>query len=305
MKSNDTEKLIAINKFPYAKCVEYNFPGVYFGFANYMEGPTGCSVIYIPKGAMGAVDIRGGSPTTFGTDNYSLKSGSRMLHAICLSGGSIYGIESSLGVQAELYRIKSYERDWRDMPKVAGASIYDFIPRENAIYPDKELGIKAMRGLHEDKIPLGLVGAGISATVGLGKKEGNWEYGGQGSSFYDKSGLKILVLTIVNSIGYIFDKNGKKVRGIEPVHKNNDETGIGNTTLTIVITNKRLIPRELNQLSTQIHTSMSRAIHPFHTIDDGDALFMLSTNELEETTNLNQFGIIASDLVWDAVLNSI
>ncbi len=41
--------------------LEFNFPAMKVGIAEYEEGPTGCTVFYFPKGVSTAVDIRGGS----------------------------------------------------------------------------------------------------------------------------------------------------------------------------------------------------------------------------------------------------
>ena len=53
-----------------------------------------------------------------------------------------------------------------DIPIVAGAIIFDWGPRDNAVYPDKELGRAALRAAREGVFPLGPHGAGRSATVG-------------------------------------------------------------------------------------------------------------------------------------------
>lgn len=84
-----------------------------------------------------------------------------------------------------------------------------------------------------------------------------------------------------------------------------DDDSSANTTLTLVVTNQKLSARSLRQLARQIHTSIGRAIYPFHTIDDGDVLYMLTTNEVENPQlDTSMMGVIASELAWDAVLNS-
>lgn len=287
------------------KIIQFNFKGVFIGHGSYREGPTGCSIIYIPNGAMCAVDIRGGSPVLYGTDHGDMRAGSRKIHAICLTGGSMFGLEAVLGVQKELLARNDYHVDWRQMPKVIGAAIYDFLSRDNAIFPDEKLARWVMNQLAENQVEVGNVGAGIAATVGLGKKEGNWDKGGFGAAFYQKGDLKILVLVVVNAIGCLYDRERERIRGYNSLEGGQTDRG-GNTTLTVVLTNKRFIPRELKQLSSQIHSSMSRAIYPFHTIDDGDVLFMLSTNEWDDQAiSLTDFGMIASEVTWDAILKSV
>jgi L-aminopeptidase/D-esterase-like protein len=80
----------------------------------------------------------------------------------------------------------------------------------------------------------------------------------------------------------------------------------GNTTLTVVATNQKLQPWELQRLAVQVHTSMARALSPFQTWRDGDVLFAVST---AETTNadldVTDIATYAGELAWDAVLASV
>ena len=52
---------------------------------------------------------------------------------------------------------------------------------------------------------------------------------------------------------------------------------------------------------------MARAIQPFHTIQDGDILFTATTSAVENEAlqSATDFGLVASELAWDAVLNSL
>jgi L-aminopeptidase/D-esterase-like protein len=132
---------------------------------------------------------------------------------------------------------------------------------------------------------------------------------------------KVCVFTVVNSIGAIVNRKGEVIRGFYDPDTRARYHGTSatatkysgvssrdlrgkNTTLTIVITNQKFEMPSLQQLSKQIHTSMARAIHPFHTIYDGDVLYLVTTNEVENR-DLNdvEFGIIASEVAWDAVLS--
>ena len=84
-----------------------------------------------------SVDVRGGSPAVSG-------AGIELVDAICLAGGSLYGLEAAAGVAAELLARREYRTDWPLIPLVAGAIIFDWGPRDNAVYPDKELGRAAV-----------------------------------------------------------------------------------------------------------------------------------------------------------------
>jgi len=79
----------------------------------------------------------------------------------------------------------------------------------------------------------------------------------------------------------------------------------GTTTLTLVVTNQALPRRGCGSCKYTRPTSMARGIHPFHTMDDGDALFMATTHEVEgRDSNRGPIGFLASELAWDAVLCS-
>ena len=49
---------------------------------------------------------------------------------------------------------------------------------------------------------------------------------------------------------------------------------------------------------------MARAIQPFHTIFDGDVLYAVTTDEVQNPTlNAIGLGILASEVAWDAILS--
>jgi peptidase S58-like protein/PDZ domain-containing protein len=79
-----------------------------------------------------------------------------------------------------------------------------------------------------------------------------------------------------------------------------------NTTISLVVTNQKLVPWELQRLAVQVHTSMSRGIQPFSTQQDGDTLFAASTQEVEnKDLGSVTMGAIASEIMWDAILASV
>jgi L-aminopeptidase/D-esterase-like protein len=71
----------------------------------------------------------------------------------------------------------------------------------------------------------------------------------------------------------------------------------------VLVTNARLTDRELRQLGRQVHSSMHRGIQPFHTENDGDVLFALTTDEVDlDGLKPTGLGAIASEVAWDAIL---
>jgi 6-aminohexanoate-oligomer endohydrolase len=293
----------------------FELAGLEIGCAEYDEGPTGCTVFHFPPGAAVQIDVRGGSPGTLG-------AAYEFVHAICLSGGSLYGLEAATGVAAELFARREYRTGWLDIPLVAGAIVFDYGRRENAVYPDKELGRAALRAARPGAFPLGSRGAGRSATVGKTFDFVGVEAGGQGGAFRQLGDVRIAVFIVVNAIGAVVDRDGTVVRGhldeatgmrhaLVPRIEERLTAGVpartppGNTTLTVVVTNQRLDARLLRTLGRQVHASLARAIQPFHALVDGDVLFAVSTGEVDEGLESLELGVLASELAWDAVLAAV
>jgi L-aminopeptidase/D-esterase-like protein len=305
--------------------VPFDLPGVSVGTAEYAAGPTGATVISIPAGARMAIDARGGAVGL--TSGYEFHA-----HAICLAGGSIYGLAAGAGVQDELLRRQGNRVSVADLRLVSTAVIYDFAARDNAVAPDAALGRAALLAAADDAVPVGRVGAGISASAGK-VDWGRCEFAGQGAAFGQYGELKVLVITVVNPVGVIVDRTGAVVRGNWSAqgaerHATADDYAAalsggtspdpqgGNTTLTVVITNAKLTDRELAYFGRQVHGSMHRAIQPFHTTHDGDTLFALTTDEIdlppygsapqgENAVSSIALATVASELAWDAVLSSV
>ena len=279
--------------------LEFDFPRLKIGFAEYAEGPTGCTVFLFDEGAVTAVDVRGGMPGV-------VESEYEFHHAICFAGGSLHGLEAVSGVRAVLTS-REKPSNPPPLPLVAGAIIFDWIDRRNFLYPDKLLGEAATEAASAGRFYYGKRGAGRWAGVG------------QGGAFGEIGETKIAVFSVVNALGDLVDRDGRvRTRDHRHPRERLEERlsgGAGSsadrvgrhTTLTLVVTNQKWSRHELNQIGKQVHASMARAIQPFHTMRDGDVLFTASTGEvsnrrLKSTTD---FGLIASELAWDAVLNSL
>lgn len=310
-RSNDALELAPQTEFS-GPALTFDFPHLEIGVAEYAEGPTGCTVFAFDHGATAAVDIRGGAHATLYTE--PLQNGEGRLDAICLAGGSFYGLEAATGVAAELLAQRGYSPHWGNIALVSGAIIYDFGPRDNAVYPDKALGRAALRAARPGVFPLGPRGAGRSATVGKWlQKPFRSESAGQGGAFRESDGVKVAVFTVVNAVGAIVDRQGRVARGsLDPrtgARARVADAGLppaGNTTLTVVVTNQSLGGWSQRQLARHVHTSMARAIEPLHTISDGDVLYAVTTHEIPQEAGLNEYVLsaLASETAWDAVLAS-
>ena len=291
------------------RTLAFDFPTFQVGVAEYPEGPTGCTVFLFPQGAGTSIDKRGGAIGITGEYEWN--------HAIVLAGGSIFGLEAAAGVAAELNDQRGY--DLRNFALVSGAIINDF-GRPTRIYPDLALGQAASRAVRPGVFPLGARGAGRSAGCGAVFGRDRAEKTGQGAAFRQVGQTKVAVFVVVNALGVILDRQGRVVRGNRDpqtgerhhpladyelrIEQGQSTTSpAGNTTLTVIVTNQQLPKRDREQWAKQVHSSMSRAIYPFHTLMDGDTLFAVSTNEVvNPSLEVAALGVVTGELVWDAIL---
>jgi 6-aminohexanoate-oligomer endohydrolase len=322
MRSNDKMRLVPRTDFEGERGLHFGFDGLRVGVAEYEEGPTGCTVFHFTRPTFVVADVRGGSSVT--TYTQQLANGVLGVDAICWAGGSTYGLEAVAGVGAEIMATRGYSSSWDSLALVSGGILFDYGARDNSIYPDKALGRAALRDAVPGFFPLGSRGAGRSASCG-------WfghEPAGHGGAFREIGPTKVAVFTVVNAVGVIVDRQGRVVRGnldsetgqrghsVEHIERRlagaeeEREPRQANTTLTLVLTNQKLGGAYasqgdvLSQLARQVHTSMARAIHPFHSPFDGDTLWAGTTSEVENPQISGaDLALLASELAWDAVLS--
>jgi L-aminopeptidase/D-esterase-like protein len=312
------------------RALNFDFPAVQIGVAEYEEGPTGATVLLFRKPVMAAVDVRGGAPGTVNTDALRLAYDEPFVHAITLAGGSAYGLEVATAVANALKEKMFAPGDWRNIAVVPGAIIFDLGGRRyNAITPDERLARAALDAARSGWFPMGARGAGRFAMQGgyLGDRQ----HSGQGAAFRQVGDVKVLVVTVVNAFGSIVDRNGRMLRCAHPVagecgaiaealashlealnaaKLGDADAGrhsgpTANTTITVVVTNQALPYWALQRLAVQVHNSMARAIQPFGTEVDGDTLFAVTTGELKNAKfGTADLGTLASEAAWDAILAS-
>ena len=315
--------------------LRFDFPGMLVGVAEYEEGPTGTTVFYFPDGVKGAVDVRGGAPGTVNATALMSSHDRKMMEAVVFSGGSWYGLSAATGVANGIKEAKAAEGKVDFIAGVVAAIIYDVgVRRYSRVTPDDRLGKVALQSAEPGWFPLGARGAGRFAMQGsyyLRGKDADvsagWPHSGQGGAFRTIWPKKIGVFTVVNSMGTIVDRNGRIVRckrnsseeecplitdqlkAFAPIGGSTDgkhEGPTSNTTLTLVVTNQKLPYAALKRLAVQVHGSMSRAIQPFATEGDGDVLYAVTTDEVENPSlSPLDLGVLASELAWDAVLSSV
>jgi len=310
------------------RLLQFDWPAIQVGTGEYEEGPTGVTVFHFDRRSLAAVDVRGGGPGTVNTDYLRLGYDTPELDAVVFSGGSWYGLEATTAVASALKEDGIRGGHWDNIALSVGAIIYDLGGRRlNEIVPDKRLAQAAFRAAKPGVFPLGAQGAGRLAVTG--SLFGCNAFSGQGGAFRQIGDLKIAVFTVVNAYGVVADREGKLAAcyndpgwpaGItvtDLMHNLPESRKAGwatpsgpmhNTTISLVVVNQKMDPAELQRLGIQVHTSMARGIQPFSTMNDGDALYAVSTGEIEAEKGIadsTEIGAIASDLMWDAILNSV
>ena len=315
------------------KTLTFDWPAIRIGTGEYPQGPTGVTVFHFPKRALGAVDVRGGGPGTVNTDYLRLGYTTPELDAVVFSGGSWYGLENTTAVATALKDDGVRDGTWVDLALSVGAIIYDFGDRRlNEIYPDKALAQGAYRAARPGVFPLGAHGAGRFAMTG--SLFGCNAHSGQGGAFRQLGPVKIAAFVVVNALGVVTSRDGRvaacfgdkgwpnELRAADllaayPQSRkpgwtapSSAEPERRNTTISLVVTNQKLEPWELQRLAVMVHTSMARALQPFATEFDGDVLYAVSTAEFDGAADgarlpLVDLGVVASETMWDAILSSV
>src|SRR6266545_3945131 len=101
-------------------------PGVKVGHQTLTERPTGCTVVLVEAGATAAVDVRGAAPATRETDLLAPVNLVQVAHAVVLSGGSAFGLDSASGVARYLEEhAVGFAFGQSHVPIVPAAALFD------------------------------------------------------------------------------------------------------------------------------------------------------------------------------------
>ncbi|MCV0403187.1 MAG: P1 family peptidase [Chloroflexi bacterium] len=277
-------------------------PGIRVGHWTDEDARTGCTVILADDGGMVAgVDVRGSAPGTRETDLLRPTALVERIHAICLAGGSAFGLAAADGVMRRLAeRGVGFPAPHRPVPIVPGAILYDLGEGSATAFPDADSGYAATRAAEENEGPLeGRVGAGTGATVA--KLSGPGHAAGIGSGARRAAdGSLVGAIVANNALGDILDRTGQPLAtsgGAEP------SPGLGNTVLAVVATDASLDRAQCRKLAELAHDALARVIRPVHTLYDGDVVFAVSTGDGTAAPPESIFAIAAA--MEAAVLESV
>ncbi len=281
-------------------------PGIRVGHWTDAVGQTGCTVVLLPpEGAVASVDVRGGAPGTRETDLLQPGRTVERIHALCLSGGSAFGLAAADGVMGYLAaRRVGFEVGTTVVPIVPAAVIFD-LGILGGVHPDAESGRHACVDA-EPGSPCGngRFGAGTGAMVGklLGPERA--VPGGVGSASRQlPDGGVIGALAVVNAVGDVVGATGDLLAGVGASDVLLPPPPGSSTTLAVVATDVALTKAQAQRLATVAHDGFAHAIRPVHTSLDGDTIFALSTGTAEQDSLTLE--IAAVDVVARAIRNAV
>lgn len=300
--------------------------GLKVGNAENWLALTGTTVILPDAPVVAAVEIGGGAPGSRETAALDAANLVEQVHALVLSGGSVFGLDAASSVVTELAKRGvgfTFGAQPVPCPVVPSAILFD-IMNGGAKWPEadppyRELGHQALAAVgHEFEI--GNKGAGLGAVAGRLK-------GGLGSASTRWRDYTVGALVAVNSVGACvipgtsrlwardlalgdemgpdMPRNGARPGASPLADSKFNPQPMQNTTIAVVATDATLSRIEAKRFAVMARDGMARAIHPIHTPFDGDTVFALSTAKkaLPEQRSLGvaALGAIAADTLTRAI----
>lgn len=294
-------------------------PGVRVGHAEDKEALTGCSVVVLDQPAVCGVDVRGSAPGTRETDLLHPLNTVQEVHAVCLTGGSAYGLDAASGVMQWLEEQgKGLQVGPWIVPIVPTAVLFDLPIGDSHVRPDRKMGYQACLNATDEAVAQGNAGAGTGATVGKIAGFSQAMKGGLGSSSRRlPNGLVIGAMVAVNAVGHVLDpqtneilagprdESGNIVDSVDLLIRQMESPPPpgANTTIAVVASNAKLGKSEANKVAQMAHNGLARTIRPIHTTMDGDTIFALGTGEVEASVDL--VGTLAADVLAEAVVQAV
>jgi len=281
---------------------------------------TGVTAFIAEKGAEIGIDIRGSSTGTFNTPAYDPKSSGKIAHAVVLTGGSIFGLESIFGVLEYLeHQGLGNNKLGKAVPGITGAVIYDLGVGSDR-RPTKQDGYEAALNSSYENLIRGNIGVGTGATIGkwFGGKKMKGGFGIAAKTL--ARDIVVAAFVVTNAMGNIIDPQKsppETLYGAMDVNGFRKFSGLldltsQNTTLAVIATNVRMNTIQLMKVAELAHDGMARSIYPVHTSLDGDVIFALSSlageriePPVDGTVLVDLVGLAAADALYEAINNSV
>lgn len=300
-------------------------PGIKVGhYERFGDGyRTGTTVILTERGATTGFSQLGGAPGSRETDLLEPGGLVTQAHAVVLSGGSAYGLDTAAGVMRWLEeRGFGYPVRGGVVPIVPAAILMD-LGRGGRFdaRPDADFGYRAANAASDAPTPIGRVGAGMGAGWGLGS-----------ASVKLSNGYTVGAIVGLNPAGSpvdprtclpygVFLELGEEFNLVAPSEAEcpaaatpeRAAIALGggeafNTTIAVVATDAPLDQTQAQRMAMIANSGLARSIKPVHNLGDGDLVFgMATTDPSHALTNadLNAIYNAAADALGRAVVHAI
>ena len=291
-------------------------PGIEVGHYTHDRVQRGVTAILCKGGATAGISVRGGAPGTFNTDALAATTVGIVIHAIGLTGGSVFGLSAIAGITEWLLRNEiGLRRRGAILPIVSGAVIYDLDLSDPFLHPTAEWGHHAAQAANAGPFPRGNVGAGTGGTAGKGPGCVRTKGGLGTASLQLSEGLVVAALVVINSLGGLVHPLTGRLYASDggfdlPLlyHRRDEEpdqvASLRNTTLGVIATNAELTKTQLIKVADLAHDGLARAIRPMHTMRDGDTIFALAPHA-NPVSEPNTTGANLTDLVGAAAADAM
>lgn len=286
--------------------------GIEVGHAQDDEALTGCTVILCREGAVAGVDVRGGAPGTRETDLLNPVNMVEKIHAVVLAGGSAYGLDAATGVMRYLEENKiGLDTGGARVPIVPAAILYDLQIGRADVRPDAAMGYQAAAFASSAPPREGNLGAGTGASIGKMRGMKHAMKSGIGTWSIAVGEIVVGALVAVNAVGDVVDPaNGEVIAGLRSgtslrwMKKSQKPAAVkSNTVIGVIATNARLTKAGATKVAQMAQDGLARAIHPAHTMFDGDTIFALATAEKEADISL--VGAFAAEAMQVAIVRAV
>jgi L-aminopeptidase/D-esterase-like protein len=298
-------------------------PGIVVGHAHDNKAHTGCTVIVAEQGAVCGVDVRGSAPGTRETELLQPTALVQHIHALCLSGGSAFGLAAAQGVMQRLQEQGiGLDVGVAKVPIVPSAILFDLAIGNPTVVPTAEMGYVAVENATSEAVAEGNVGAGAGATLGKFAGVERAMKGGFGTASVQlPNGLVIGAAVAVNAVGEVrHPKHGTVLAGARADEKGQFIDPLSfltqlanpfqatmkpgtNTTIAAIACNGTFTKTEMTKIAQMAHNGLARTIYPVHTMYDGDTVFAMTTGGIDASVDLA--GMWAAEVLAYAVHNAI
>jgi L-aminopeptidase/D-esterase-like protein len=313
-------------------------PGVKVGHFTDTRRPTGCTAILFEDGATGGVDFDGSGPEDFAAGMLQPQSALQTIWGILLSGGDAYGLSTAIGAMRYLEE-RGLGEHWGPkgmvVPLVVASILDDLQVGDGSIRPDAESGYKACQAATSGPVAEGCVGAGAGATVGTGSYYGGLKMkSGIGTASIRVGQFVIGAIVAVNATGDVLEwPSGRVLAGarrpdgkgfvsigesarqkmaerIASKDASEIRPSMTHTTIGVVATNVVFDKSELTKMVGLANTGAARVINPYHTTEDGDVLYGVSTRRLklpgaQSQRDVALAGILGAEVVSTAIMRAV